>query len=34
LLRVALPAHERVLGMDHPQTLWLKKSFKMELALL
>jgi hypothetical protein len=31
---VALPAHEKVLGMDHPHTLSLKKAFGEELALL
>jgi hypothetical protein len=34
LLRVAFPSHEQVLGMDHPNTLWLKKSFATDLELL
>jgi hypothetical protein len=34
LLRVALPAHEMVLGIDHPHTLRLKKAFGAELGLL
>jgi hypothetical protein len=34
LLRVALPAHDKELGMDHPHTLDLKRIFGTELALL
>jgi len=33
LLPVALLAHEKVLGVDHRHTVWLRKSFGMDLAL-
>jgi Tetratricopeptide repeat len=34
LLRVTLPALEKVRGMDHPHTLWVRERFGTELALL
>jgi hypothetical protein len=34
LLRVTLPAHEKVLGMDHPYPETIRKHFRAELSLI
>jgi hypothetical protein len=34
LLPAALRAHEKVLGVEHPWTIWLKNEFRTEVALL
>jgi len=34
LVRVALPADKKVLGMDHPDMMRLRQKFGMQLTLL